>query len=74
MEKHKKQTDDDYEIQKVYKIRDFNDNINLPIYIPIFIKREKFTYDNKVAIPSYHKKWLEGSIDKLNTYITTFSA
>ena len=54
-----------------YKI---DDNINLPIYIPIFIKREKFTYDNKVAIPSYHKKWLEWSIDKLNTYITTFSA
>ena len=31
LKKHKKQTDDDYEIQKVYKIRDFDDNINLPM-------------------------------------------
>ena len=51
-----------------YKI---DDKINLPIYIPIFVKREKFTYDNKVDIPNYHKKWLDWSINKLNTYSFT---
>ena len=48
-----------------YKI---DDNINPPIYIPIFVKREKFTYDNKVEIPSCHKKWLNYCIQQLNTY------
>ena len=51
-----------------YKITEDKEH---PIYIPIFVKREKFTYDNKVEIPSYHKKWLEWSIDKLNTYTST---
>ena len=48
-----------------YKI---DDKINSPIYIPIFVKREKFTYDNKVEIPSCHKKWLNYCIQQLNTY------
>jgi hypothetical protein len=51
-----------------YKI---DDKINLPIYIPIFVKREKFTYDNKVEIPSCHKKWLNYCIQQLNTYSFT---
>ena len=31
LKKYKKRTDNDYEIQKVYKIRDLNDNVNLPV-------------------------------------------
>ena len=54
-----------------YKI---DDKINSPIYIPIFVKREKFIYDNKVEIPSYHKKCLDWIIDKLNTYTATATA
>ena len=54
-----------------YKI---DDKINSPIYIPIFVKREKFTYDNKVEIPSYHKKWINYCIRQLNTYTTDFNA
>ena len=54
-----------------YKI---DDKINLPIYIPIFVKREKFIYDNKINISSYHKKWLNWCINKLNTYTDSFTA
>jgi len=54
-----------------YKITDDKEH---PIYIPIFVKREKFTYDNKVEIPSYHKKWINYCIQQLNTYTTTFNA
>jgi hypothetical protein len=53
-----------------YKI---DDKINLPIYIPIFVKREKFAYDNKIIISSYHKKWLNYCIEQLNTYASTAS-
>ena len=48
-----------------YKI---TDKVHPSIYIPIFVKREKFTYDNKVDIPSYHKKWINYCIQQLNTY------
>jgi hypothetical protein len=54
-----------------YKI---DDKINSPIYIPIFVKREKFTYDNKINISSYHKKCLDWIIDKLNTYSSNASS
>ena len=53
-----------------YKITEDKEH---PIYIPIFVKREKFTYDNKVNISSYHKKWINYCIEQLNTY-TTFNA
>ena len=53
-----------------YKI---DDKINSPIYIPIFVKREKFTYDNKINISSYHKKWINYCIEQLNTYASTAS-
>ena len=53
-----------------YKITEDKEH---PIYIPIFVKREKFTYDNKGIISSYHKKWINYCIEQLNTY-TTFNA
>ena len=54
-----------------YKITDDKEH---PIYIPIFVKRERFIYDNKVEIPSYHKKWINYCIEQLNTYTTDFNA
>jgi hypothetical protein len=31
LKKYKRRNDEDFEIQKIYKIRDFNDNIKLPM-------------------------------------------